>query len=137
VCALAGNIQAQVLSAAPLGTELDCCQLGRPYSIHISKVPLFQAFVDPLCDFPVKNTLYTLHIYGSGQPYILVMSTSTLPWTYSNVWSGGGYVWLCNYIHMHVHIVYDWQVIYRQSAMSGLRLRFHQQNESTGGSMAA
>ena len=32
----------------PLGTELDCCQLGRPYSIHISKVPLFQAFIDPL-----------------------------------------------------------------------------------------
>ena len=45
LCDLAGNIQAQVL---PLGTELECCQLGRPYSIHISKVRLFQAFVDPL-----------------------------------------------------------------------------------------
>jgi hypothetical protein len=32
----------------PLGTELDCCQLGLPYSIHISKVPLFQAFSNPL-----------------------------------------------------------------------------------------
>jgi hypothetical protein len=35
-----------------LGTKLNCCQLGRPYLIHISKVPLIQAFVDPLWNFP-------------------------------------------------------------------------------------
>ena len=54
----AGNIQAQVLSTLPLGTELDCCQLGRPYSVHISKVPLFQAFVDPLSGFSLPAWFY-------------------------------------------------------------------------------
>ena len=32
----------------PLGSELDCCQLGCPYSIHISEVPPLEASVDPL-----------------------------------------------------------------------------------------
>ena len=36
----------------PLGSGLDCYQLGRPYSIHISKVPPLGAFVDPLWQFP-------------------------------------------------------------------------------------
>ena len=45
IFASTGNIQAQVLL---LGTELDCCQLGRPYSIHISKVPPLGASVDPV-----------------------------------------------------------------------------------------
>jgi len=31
-----------------LGTELDCFQLGRPYSIHMSKIPPFGASVDHL-----------------------------------------------------------------------------------------
>jgi len=49
IFAPAGNIHALVLSAVlPLGFELDCCQLGRPYSIHISKVPQLGASVDPL-----------------------------------------------------------------------------------------
>jgi len=45
IFAKTGNIQAQVL---PLGTELDCCQSRPPYSIHISKVPLFGASDDHL-----------------------------------------------------------------------------------------
>jgi hypothetical protein len=36
----------------PLGSELDCCQLGRPYSLHISKAPPLGASVDPLCNLP-------------------------------------------------------------------------------------
>jgi hypothetical protein len=47
MCDLAGNIQARVQSAATSGYWA-CCQLGRPYSMHISKVCLFQTFVDPL-----------------------------------------------------------------------------------------
>ena len=34
-----------------LGTKFRYCQLGRTNSIHISKVPLFRASVDPLCQF--------------------------------------------------------------------------------------
>jgi hypothetical protein len=46
----------------PLRTELDCCQSWPPYSIHISKVPLFGASDDHLWQ-------YTPYINGFGQPY--------------------------------------------------------------------
>jgi hypothetical protein len=67
MCDLAGNIQAQVL---PLGTELDFCQLGRPYSINIPKVRLFQAFVDSLWHYPLLSgttPLASLSVTG-GRP---------------------------------------------------------------------
>ena len=52
IFAKTGNIQAQVL---PLGTALDCRQLGCPYSIHISKVPPLRASVDPPWDLSQDN----------------------------------------------------------------------------------
>ena len=42
-------------SAISRCTELYCCQLGRPYSIHISKVPPLGASVNPLCH---SSTIY-------------------------------------------------------------------------------
>ena len=53
VCPKAGSFQAQVFSASGLhlGTELRNCQFWGPHSIHILKVPLFRASVDPLWYF--------------------------------------------------------------------------------------
>jgi len=41
----------------PLGTELDCCQSRPPFSIHISKVPVFGASDDHLCQFTYTGVI--------------------------------------------------------------------------------
>jgi hypothetical protein len=53
MCAATGNFQAQVLSAAHLGVMLRSCPVRRTCCENITKVPLFQAFVDHLCFFPL------------------------------------------------------------------------------------
>ena len=42
------NIKLRCYQQLPLGPKLTICKHGCPYSIHISKVPLFGASVDPL-----------------------------------------------------------------------------------------
>ena len=41
------------VAKVPLGIKFRNCRLGRTYSIHISKVPLFRASVDPFCNYTV------------------------------------------------------------------------------------
>jgi hypothetical protein len=77
-----------VAKKTPLGTKFRNCQRGRTYSIHISKVPVFRASVDPLWKIiyglmyirylyilPMVLPIYVCRIYtasgtakGSGQP---------------------------------------------------------------------
>ena len=62
------NSSEQIL---PLGAKLKNCQLRRPYSGHISEVPLFGASDDPLC----KNTVYTrIHLI------YMVLANHTYEW---------------------------------------------------------
>jgi len=40
---------------------------GAPYLLLITRIGQNRIFGD----FPAKNTVYALYIYGSGQPYLL------------------------------------------------------------------
>ena len=64
----------------PLGTQLDCCQSRPPYLIHVSKVPLFGASDDHLCDF----TVFTRQVLVQS-PSSSAISKRVMNQTMSNV----------------------------------------------------
>ena len=87
MCPGPGSFQTQVFSEAlPLGAKLRNCPVRGPRPIHISITPPLGASVDPLChiytiydrtfgDFSAKITVFTLCVYGFGQPYLFPIIT--------------------------------------------------------------